>query len=122
VLAYWENGLRHITNNKKPIEKPEDLKGMKIRTPENRMTISIFKALGANPAPLTYSELYLALSQGVFDGQENPITNIHARNFTKSRNSSATYHNEGNPSPSVKRWKTPNQKSRRIRTGLKYTP
>jgi tripartite ATP-independent transporter DctP family solute receptor len=78
VLGYWENGLRHTTNNVRPIEKPSDLKGMKIRTPENKMTISIYKALGANPAPLAYSELYMALSQGVFDGQENPIVNIHA--------------------------------------------
>lgn len=78
VLAYWENGLRQTTNNVRPIETPEDLKGMKIRTPDNKMTISIFEALGANPAPLAYSELYMALSQGVFDGQENPVVNIHA--------------------------------------------
>jgi len=81
LLAYWENGLRHITNSKKPIEKPEDLKGLKIRTPENKMTLSIFQTLGANPAPLAFPELYLALSQGVFDGQENPITNIHSSKF-----------------------------------------
>jgi len=81
LLAYWENGLRQITNSKRPIEKPADLKGLKIRTPENKMTVAIFKALGANPAPLAFPELYLALSQGVFDGQENPITNIHASKF-----------------------------------------
>lgn len=109
VLAYWENGLRHTTNSKKPIEKPDDLKGMKIRTPENKMTISIFKALGANPAPLTYSELYLALSQGVFDGQENPITNIHASKFYEvQKYISLTYHKyEGKPfTVSEKVWKT----------------
>jgi tripartite ATP-independent transporter DctP family solute receptor len=81
ILAYWENGLRQITNSKRPIEKPEDLKGLKLRTPENKMTLSIFKALGANPAPLAFSELYMALSQGVFDGQENPVTNISAAKF-----------------------------------------
>jgi tripartite ATP-independent transporter DctP family solute receptor len=109
VLAYWENGLRHTTNSKRPIEKPDDLKGMKIRTPENKMTISIFKALGANPAPLTYSELYLALSQGVFDGQENPITNIHASKFYEvQKYISLTYHKyEGKPfTVSEKVWKT----------------
>lgn len=109
VLAYWENGLRHTTNSKKPIEKPEDLRGMKIRTPENKMTISIFKALGANPAPLTYSELYLALSQGVFDGQENPITNIHASKlYEVQKYISLTYHKyEGKPfTVSEKVWKT----------------
>jgi TRAP-type transport system periplasmic protein len=77
VLAYWENGFRHISNSKRPIVKPEDLKGLKIRTPEDKITIAIFKALGANPAPLAFGELYMALSQGLFDGQENPITNIY---------------------------------------------
>jgi len=81
LLAFWDNGLRQVTNNKRAIEKPEDLKGLKIRTPENKMTLSIFKTLGANPAPLAFPELYLALSQGVFDGQENPVVNIHASKF-----------------------------------------
>lgn len=81
LLAYWDNGLRQVTNSKRPIEQPADLKGLKIRTPEDRMTLSIFKALGANPAPLAFPELYLALSQGVFDGQENPIVNIHSSKF-----------------------------------------
>ncbi len=78
LLAYWENGLRQITNNKRPIEKVEDLKGLKIRAPENKMTIQIFETLGSSPSPLAFPELYLALSQGVFDGQENPIANIHS--------------------------------------------
>jgi len=78
ALAYWENGMRQTTNNLRPINVPADLKGMKVRTPNDKMTISIYKALGANPAPLAYNELYMALSQGVFDGQENPVVNIHA--------------------------------------------
>ncbi|MCF7953748.1 MAG: DctP family TRAP transporter solute-binding subunit [Spirochaetales bacterium] len=77
VLSYWDNGFRHITNNKRPINKPADLDGLKIRTPEDKITLAIFKTLGANPAPLAFGELPLALSQGVFDGQENPITNIY---------------------------------------------
>lgn len=81
VLAYWENGLRQISNSKRAIESPQDLAGIKIRTPENKMTLDIFKSLGASPAPLAFSELYMALSQGVFDAQENPITNIHAAKF-----------------------------------------
>ena len=81
VLAFWENGLRQITNSVRPIETPEDLQGLKLRTPENKMTLAIFKALGASPAPLAFSELYMALSQGVFDGQENPVVNIHAAKF-----------------------------------------
>jgi tripartite ATP-independent transporter DctP family solute receptor len=81
AMAYWENGFRHVTNNTRPINSPADLKGLKLRTPENNMTLAIFKALGANPSPLAFSELYLALSQGSFDGQENPIANIHASKF-----------------------------------------
>ena len=80
-LAYWENGLRQTTNSKKPINSAADFKGLKIRTPEDAMTIAIFTALGASPSPLAFSELYLALQQGTFDGQENPISNIHANNF-----------------------------------------
>lgn len=76
VLAYWDCGMRQITNNVRPINAPEDLKGMKIRTPPDEVTLAMFKALGASPAPLAWGELYLALSQHVFDGQENPITNI----------------------------------------------
>ncbi len=82
-LAYWENGLRHVTNSVRAIEKPSDLAGIKLRTPENAMTLSIFRALGANPAPMAFSELYIALSQGAFDGQENPIANIHASKFNE---------------------------------------
>jgi tripartite ATP-independent transporter DctP family solute receptor len=81
ALAYWENGFRHITNNVRAINSPADTRGLKIRTPENNMTLAIFRALGANPAPLAFSELFLALSQGSFDGQENPIANIHASKF-----------------------------------------
>lgn len=77
LLAYWDNGLRQITNSKHPIEKPADLQGLKFRTPESKMTMSIFRALGADPAPLAWNEVYLALAQGRFDGQENPIANIH---------------------------------------------
>lgn len=80
-LAYWENGLRQTTNSKRAINGPDDFKGLKIRTPEDAMTISIFTALGASPSPLAFSELYLALQQGTFDGQENPVSNIYANNF-----------------------------------------
>jgi len=80
-IAWWENGLRQITNSKRALEKPEDLAGLKIRTPEDQMTLAIFEAYGASPAPLAFSELYLALQQGTFDGQENPVANIHANNF-----------------------------------------
>ena len=80
-LAYWENGLRQTTNSKKAINSSADFKGLKIRTPEDAMTMAIFTALGASPSPLAFSELYLALQQGTFDGQENPVSNIRANNF-----------------------------------------
>lgn len=80
-IAYWENGLRQVTNSVRPVNAPEDLKGLKIRTPEDAMTLAIFNALGASPSPLAFSELYLALQQGTFDGQENPVSNIYANNF-----------------------------------------
>ena len=80
-LAWWENGLRQFTNSKRPIEKPEDLAGLKFRTPEDKMTMAIFAAYGASASPFAFSELYLALQQGTFDGQENPVSNIYANNF-----------------------------------------
>ncbi|WP_407279710.1 TRAP transporter substrate-binding protein [Aromatoleum evansii] len=78
VLALWDNGIRHTSNNKRPIVKPEDLAGIKVRTPPDPITLDIFKSLGANPGPLAFSELYIALQQGVFDGQENPLMNIYS--------------------------------------------
>jgi tripartite ATP-independent transporter DctP family solute receptor len=77
VMAFWEAGLRYVTNNVRPINKPEDLKGLKIRVPESKVNIDTFKAFGANPAPLPFTEVYMALKQGVFDGQENPPSNIY---------------------------------------------
>lgn len=78
LLALWDNGIRHTSNSKRAIVKPEDLAGLKLRTPPDSMTIDIFMALGANPTPLAFSELYIALQQGVVDGQENPLMNIYS--------------------------------------------
>ena len=78
LLALWDNGIRHTSNNKRPITTPEDLQGIKLRTPPDTMTLDIFRALGANPGPLAFSELYIALQQGVFDGQENPLMNVYS--------------------------------------------
>ena len=76
-LAFWENGFRHITNNVRPIEKPEDLKGIKIRTMENKIHLASFKAWGASPTPMAWGEVYTALQQKTIDGQENPIAIIY---------------------------------------------
>lgn len=78
TLGWWDNGIRHVTNSKRPIVKPEDVKGLKLRTPADPMTIDIFRALGAGTEQIAFSELYVALQQGVVDGQENPLANIAA--------------------------------------------
>jgi len=80
-LAWWENGFRHITNNKRPIEKPADLNGLKIRVTPDKMRLDTFKTLGASPMPINFGELYTALQQGVVDGQENPFAIIYSSAF-----------------------------------------
>jgi len=81
VLSWWSNGFRQITNNVRPIQQPEDMQGLKIRTPEDAMTISIIEELGASPTPMAFGELYVALKQGTVDGQENPLVNIISSNL-----------------------------------------
>ncbi|NUZ07962.1 TRAP transporter substrate-binding protein [Piscinibacter koreensis] len=78
VLGYWDNGIRQMTNSKRPIVKAEDLKGLKMRTPPDATLVDIMQALGADAQQIKFSELYVALQQGVVDGQENPLANIHA--------------------------------------------
>jgi tripartite ATP-independent transporter DctP family solute receptor len=78
VLGYWDNGIRHMTTSKKPITKVEDMKGLKMRTPPDTVLVDIMKSLGAEAQQIKFAELYVALQQGVVDGQENPIMNIHA--------------------------------------------
>jgi tripartite ATP-independent transporter DctP family solute receptor len=76
ALAFWENGFRHLTNNKRSVKKAEDGKGLKIRTMENKVHLAAWKAAGYNPTPMSWGEVYTALQQGVIDGQENPIAII----------------------------------------------
>lgn len=80
-LAWWENGFRHITNNKRPILTPEDLKGVKIRVTPNKMRLDTFNTLGASPMPIAFGELYSALQQGVVDAQENPLSIFYSNAF-----------------------------------------
>lgn len=72
-LAFWENGFRHLTNSKSAVKTPDDAKGLKIRTMENKAHMTAFKTAGLNPTPMAFSELYSALQQKVLDGQENPV-------------------------------------------------
>lgn len=81
ILAVWENGFRQITNNKRPIVKPEDLKGIKLRVPEGRWRVKMFEAYGANPSPMKFSEVFVALQTGVMDGEENPLSQIYSAKF-----------------------------------------
>ncbi len=81
IIDTWENGFRNITNNVRPIEKPEDMKGVKIRVMENKMYIEMFKALGASPTPMARGELFSGLQTKVIDGQENPLGQIYTSRF-----------------------------------------
>lgn len=78
VLGYWDNGIRHMTNSKRPIVKVDDMKGLKMRTPPDAVLVDIMQALGADAQQIKFAELYVALQQGVVDGQENPLVNFHA--------------------------------------------
>ncbi|KJS83671.1 MAG: hypothetical protein JM58_12385 [Peptococcaceae bacterium BICA1-8] len=80
-LAWWENGFRNFTNNVRPLANPADMKGLKIRTMNSPVHMASVKALGGDAVPVPFGELYSALQQGVVDGEENPIANIHSSRF-----------------------------------------
>lgn len=81
LLAVWENGFRHITNDARPINMPADLRGIKLRTPRGRWRVRLFQTFGANPTPMSLAETFIALQTGVIDGQENPLSQIHSQRF-----------------------------------------
>jgi len=81
ILAYYENGFRQLTNSAHEVKSPEDLKGLKIRTMENPIHLAAWKALGANPTPMPFSEVFTAMQQKTIDGQENPIPTIYLQKF-----------------------------------------
>lgn len=83
ALAWGENGLRHITNSKRPIKTPEDLKGLKLRLPQSDVMMMGFKALGADVGALPFPQVYNALQLGQFDGQENPLATIISSKFSQ---------------------------------------
>lgn len=78
-LGWFENGFREITNSKRPINKPEDLKGLKIRVMESPVSIATFNAVGANATPMAWGEVFTALQQRTIDGQENPLPVIYTQ-------------------------------------------
>jgi tripartite ATP-independent transporter DctP family solute receptor len=81
ILGIWENGFRQITNSKRPIEKPTDLQGIKLRVPSGVWRVKMFQSYGANPSPMAFSEVFVALQTGVMDGQENPLAQIYPSRF-----------------------------------------
>ncbi len=80
-LGFMEHGMRNITNSVRPIETPDDLKGIKIRTMENQIHMASFSALGADPTPMAFGELFTALQQHTIDAQENPLSVITSSKF-----------------------------------------
>jgi len=81
ALAWAENGFRHMTNSKRPVNSPDDLKGLKMRTMENPVHMQAYKAFGIIPTPMAFTEVFTALQQGTVDGQENPVSVITAAKF-----------------------------------------
>lgn len=82
-LAWWENGFRNLTNDVRPVATVEDLQGMKVRTMENAIHLDAWKALGANPTPMAFTELFTAMQQGTVDGQENPYPTIDLSQYAE---------------------------------------
>ena len=82
-LAWTENGFRHLTNSRRAVVKPDDVKGLKVRTMQNPVHIQAFQSIGVQPTPMAFSELFTALQQGVVDGQENPIPVILSAKFSQ---------------------------------------
>lgn len=80
-LGFWENGFRHVTNSRRPINKADDLAGLKLRVIQSPLFLDTFNALGTNATPMPFTELYTAMEQGAVDGQENPPATILASKF-----------------------------------------
>ena len=81
LLGYMENGIRHLTNNTRPVNSPADMADLKIRVMTNKIFVEMMKSLGASPTPMAFSELYSAMQQGTVDGQENPSAHIFTKRF-----------------------------------------
>jgi len=83
ALAWGENGVRHMTNSKRAVNAPDDLKGLKMRTMENPVHVAAYKGFGIITTPMAFAEVFTALQQGTVDGQENPLSVIMAANFSQ---------------------------------------
>ncbi len=96
-LAYFELGFRNITNGKRPINKVEDIAGLKLRVIPNAINVDWVKAVGANPTPMAFPEVYAGLEQGAIDGQENPFSVILANKFYEVQKNLAVTNHQYNP-------------------------
>ena len=116
-LAYWELGFRDLTNGRRPINKVEDIAGLKLRVIPNPINIDWVKALDANPTPLAFPELYAALEQKAVDGQENPVSVILSNKFAEVQKHLALTHHQYNPQSviiSKKVWDTMSAAEKKI--------
>ena len=116
-LATWCNGFRHMTNSKRPIYSPADMKGLKVRVVKSEMSIKIVSSMGASAVPMAYSELYTALGSKVVDGQENPFMNIYASKFYEVQKYMSVTKHQYSTLPiifSQKRWDSLNDNQRKI--------
>ena len=96
-LAYWELGFRSLTTSRRPLQKVDDIAGLKLRVIPNAINIDWVTALGANPTPLAFPEVYAALEQRAIDGQENPFTVIAANKFYEVQKHLAITNHQYNP-------------------------
>lgn len=116
-LAYWELGFRNLTNNRRAIHKVDDIAGLKLRVIPNAINVDWVKALGANPTPLAFPELYAALEQRAIDGQENPLSVILANKFYEVQKFLTLTNHQYNPQSvifSKKVWDTLSADERKI--------
>jgi len=116
-LAYYELGFRNITNSKKPINTVEDIAGLKLRVIPNAINVDWVKAVGANPTPLAFPEVYAALEQKAIDGQENPLSVILANKFYEVQKNLAITNHQYNPQSlifSKKVWDTLSDAEKKI--------
>lgn len=100
-LAYWELGFRDMTNSTHPITKVDDIKGLKLRVIPNAINVDWVTALGANPTPMPFPEVYAALEQKAIDGQENPVTVIASNKFYEVQKHLALTHHQYNPQSAI---------------------